>query len=168
MQTRQQNLFSNSKYGNVGGYYCRARRAVLENRCCESCNYHPSQLELSAAQLLDKMLPPEIWSTHEPIQIMPGSSKYPAIEWRCDFQVNPCEKYPNVPRILIELKGLALPEFLVYLKVMALHNPKDYERLIIVGKKPKKIDSNFKAINLAELRVELWELQKYGIPKPTS
>ena len=154
----QTNLFSHNKFGAKGAFYCRRLHAVREIKCCTSCNYHPSQLELSIARFLDETLPPGNWETHVGFLVKPATKRYPEIQWKADFHVFPNLKHPKIPRMIVEAKGVALKDFLRNLQYLEYFNSHALEQVIIVGTKAKKIDEFLYQVTTDQFKLKLKSL----------
>ncbi len=88
-----------------------------------------SEWEANVYRHIRMVFPKEAVRCHEPILVLPESPHFPALNWKCDFQVAvPGRSHP----LLIEAKGVLTRELKLILQAIAHSNPTAIENLIIV------------------------------------
>lgn len=113
-----------SKYNNIHVYHSNATNA----RCAKGKHdlHFDSQLEYATWLALRALIPTECIKIHYPIALI-GS-----ITWACDFLVIPTGKYPNIPILLFEAKGVVDDVFKIKAELLKQLIPNAFDRLHLV------------------------------------
>lgn len=143
-----------TKYGNKPFWWNPHTGSPVEEKVNDSCVYWDSILEFNVYCELRKLYPATAIFRQHPIFVKPASAHYPERTWSCDFQVLPTHgDYIN-----IEVKGAwilsdstAQSDFTKTLQFLDLHNPTDYNRLLIVSDKTFRIDKQWQTLRLPQL-----------------
>lgn len=144
-----------NKYGAKPFWWNPVTGAKVDSKLHEHCIYWDSILEFNVYCELRKLYPATAIFRQHPIFVKPASAHYPERVWACDFRVQtaPAE------HLNIEVKGAwilkdsaALSDFTKTLQFLDLHNPPDYNRLIIVSDKQFKLDKQWQTLQLPQLK----------------
>lgn len=113
-----------SKYNNIHVYHSNATNA----RCAKGKHdlHFDSELEYATWLALRQLIPNECIKIHYPIALI-GS-----ITWACDFLVIPTSKYPNMPILLFEAKGIVDDVFKIKAELLKQLLPNAFEKLYLV------------------------------------
>jgi hypothetical protein len=163
---KQKGLFNQSKYRNQGSYYCRRLHVQFKEKHCDFCNYHPSQLEIDVAKIIDRLVPSECWDTHQKLIVKPGTETYPALHWKVDFSILPTKKYPECPVLHIEAKGYLTPDFMRNIQFLEYFYPDTYRQLILIGKYDRRISGTLQQKPLSKFHQFLFFETRGKIPQP--
>jgi hypothetical protein len=97
-------------------------------------------------------------ATQYPLLIKPETALYKQLNWCVDFYVY--RRDGNKSKDLyIEAKGISQPEFIRNLQYFQFFNSRQFENLLIVTEKERKIDKNIQSIGLKEFS----ELARLGL-----
>jgi hypothetical protein len=111
-----------------------------------------SKLEARTFLLLRKYFNRKNIYLQYPLLIKPDTPLYPKLEWRVDFAI-------LEPRMYIEAKGEALPEFKRAVQLFQYFNQRDFYRLTVIGDTRERIDKVVTKITLDEFEEQLQRLK---------
>jgi hypothetical protein len=143
-----------NKYNAKGVYYSPSTQQTYPMRALPDCLFFGSQWEFKVYQCLAYTLtiPGECLILQSELLLKPATAKYPAMTWRCDFEVKPTEKYPFIPGFLVEAKGIPTPQFKRDIQFFEYNYQESFHRLLVVGDHPsEKIDKNIRTITMNDL-----------------
>lgn len=155
MTTKKRN-----KYGAEGVWYSRSTNCIYDFKAIPDCVYFGSKWEHRVYMAVRQIIPDECISLHEIIPMKPATERYKAIGLNVDIVLHPSVKYPWVPHVLIEPKGIPTPEFKRSLQFLEFFNPEAYSRMLVVGDyEPLKIDERMTTVPLHQLLIFLQSFQ---------
>jgi hypothetical protein len=113
-----------SKFGNKHVFHSN----VTDSRCAKGKHdlHFDSELEYATWLALRALIPAPCIKIHHPIHLI-GS-----ITWACDFVIVPTGKYPNMPILLFEAKGVVDDIFKIKAELLKCLIPGAFDRLHLV------------------------------------
>lgn len=144
---------ANTKTGARSLYWAPGTWDTYDYKALPSCIFFGSTFEFRVfKELVFFGIPPSYFKHQVKFLIKPETTRYPALYWCCDLVLDP-PPFAAYPRLLIEAKGEVTSVFQHNLQFLELHNPQEYDRLVVVtDREPKRIDKRTKSITIPMLK----------------
>ncbi|HAX78976.1 MAG TPA: hypothetical protein DCY88_24930 [Cyanobacteria bacterium UBA11372] len=129
--------FRRNRYNSRGLWWSQSEYRETPVKVFDDSEYFASPFELDVYRRLTEFSSIVVYRQH-PLLVKDATNVYSRITWRCDFRVEHVI-YPN-KFLNIEVKGFVKPEFKHTLKYLEYFSYLEYSRLILITKRPQKID----------------------------
>lgn len=139
-------------FGAIPAFWCEKSQRLVTEKPLGEHKWFGSTIEAEVYQFLRQHYRRVDIFCQYPLLVKPASKRYPAIDWRVDFKITWRDESGMLKYRYIEVKGIALPEFLRNIQYLEYFSPDDYSKLIIVGGETKQIDQNISQHSFAHFQ----------------